>query len=1287
MKLPTLTHLAAHINDHYLSTLIQPNTQEIIVIGIDGPTAAGKTMLADTLADQIHKAFGRPCWIFRLDWTLVSRETRLQDAAHLKKSNVYFKLEAELHMRLELASNFLKEISLFNQKLKYESKLDSKSISINQLYSRENHGKTTGQTQCQLQPGLVVLIEGHYTLAPLLDEHIDFNILLLGKPEIFLKRKIARVQAYRDSQATEDYFWRIDMPSFQHHLSRFYQNADLIIDNSDYQTPTLASKDCQQDWLSTREKINVHPSLDHDALMDTLFSSSQLSSKSLNLAIQSAIETLIEWDQYVGQYLRLSLSDIDTDLLTVAKQLVDRLNQQKGLQSQSFAIKHTNALHNVYYRKLPITLGICMSGPIEINLITDVLHDVQRIQIIWAGGYHRFQRHRTLGAIDPEKERMFEDITPRDSIHSDPSKPIDLITPTSFTVPSFLEKIAYNPVFSGHEDENISASETLCRLSKNGGIWIHRFAKFSELNYFIGILKVIGAKALKIGNYLIAVLTNHPEINAAFHQFSQEWEKPLLYQNEIADDENKLDAIIDKERKELHHYVQKHCSDFLVLDGYLQCPKLSREISVWSRIVVQIELMLKSPSRLVRKRITQFIELFLPELSLSVSKLWDDAPADATSRISLDAYTSLSPSILAELYLWLAIKNDQSAILGANIYDIRKTSADCHAYIEAASERNTAIVLQGSLNALGQKEMSGNQVYQGYLKPKNAAQDLVQAALTAARDLLLTEGKEAPLFSIGLDHVDATNDHPPGRARRFMKSALDSENVTHYVLDGSALFHVNDDSNESLTSAYHNVTRFAINLLDNNESSYIVDKEICVGELNYVGQQTEAMIPTTDNIALFASIYQQQIRHAGLGALNTRPTLFIGNLGTTHHNFDMGTTAVHMAKPWRDHLKRYGFISPVLHGTTNSHPSVLQDATVGCHKINVAGDLLHTLINSLPTKLRDRVLNDENEPKKSIHLIREAMDSMSYAEAHHQNQSLKAHCRTLLDTINSPSLEPMDIQYFRYKNYQFSTDHIQVIVDELKEYAIQHSINKKSTTSYDQMNYEFSASLIEVPFDEQYKEIVTTLWEEGIRYFHIDAGDGKFVPREFSGLEKTKYIKQQFPEAILHAHLMVENPHLSTLNLSRKSIIEEYISNGCEAIAVHMRAFSHKDGPKQALQLIQKLGARAGLLIETSDPVDESLWSFIKENKVDWAIVMGVPVGYGGQIFDISSLKRISALHQFSIRDNYPFLIEVDGGLTKEIIPLCRQAGAQVFSGWSIIKARKTSGLQNNVQQIQAIIA
>ena len=1264
------TTLASQINENYLQNRIETDSQEVIIIGIDGPTAAGKTILADNLALQIQKSYQRPCWVFRLDWTLASRSRRLKDLDHLKKHNNSFCLEAELHMRLKIAEDFLKKVSLFNQEILIGNRINNTTISINQLYSRENFGETTGQTQCKLQPGLVILVEGHYTLAPLLDQYVDFNILLLGDPEVFLQRKIDRVKTYRDPQETENYYWRVDMPSFRHHLSRFYQNADLIIDNSDYKKPELRSETVLKQWLLTSKEQARPSNLDHDALINLLFSSSQLPENIIRNNIRSAIDVLTQWDQYVGRYLRLSLGEIDADLSTVAKQLVEKTE---------FTIKHTNALHNVYYRKLPITLGIRMPGPIEINFIADVFQDKQRIQIIWAGGYHCFQRTRTLGAIDPENENLFETLFSGEN--NAPKKSITLITPTAFAIPGFLKAFDYNPVFSGHEDENISASETLQRLSTSGGIWIHRFAKFSELNYFIDILKSMGARTLKAGNYLIAVLTRRSDINEAFDLYAMGWQASNKFEKEIAEDENKLDAIVDREREACRQYIQKYCPDFLILDGYLQCPKFSREISVWERIVPQIKLMLKSPSRLLRKRITQFIQLSLPELSLPAHELWKDIPTEKTTRISLEAYTSLSPSVLAEVYLWLALRDDRSAILGANIYDIRKNSADCHAYIEAASERNTAIVLQGSLNALGQKEAT----FEGYLKPNNAAQDLIEAAGTAARDLLLTEGKEPPLFGIGLDHVDAANDQPPGRAQRFLKSALDSGNITHCVLDVSALFHVDDDTSESLTSAYKNVTQFAIHLLDNNEKTYIIDKEICSGELNYVGKQTEAMLPTADNIALFTTIYQNQLRAAGLGAFNTRPTLFIGNLGTTHHNFDSGTTAVHMAKPWRNRVKRYNFVSAVLHGTTHSHPTVLEDATVGCHKINVAGDLLHTLINSLPKRLQDRIKNTGDEPKKSIHLIREAMNNLSHAEMLYQNQSLKAHCRTLLDTINSPQLEPMDTQYFRYMNYQYSDDHIQVIANELKKHAIQHNINTSDNFSKEKMDYQFSASLIEVPFDDHYKAIVNTVWDQGIRHFHIDVGDGKFISREFSGLDKAKYIKDTYPEASLHAHMMVEDPHLR--NAHKRSAIEAYISNGCDAVALHLRAFSQKDAPQQAFQLIQSLGARAGIIIETTDPIDESFWNFIKDNKLDWVVVMGVPVGYGGQIFDMSSLKRISALHQFSIRDQYKLLIEVDGGLTKEIIPLCQQAGAQIFSGWSIIKSNKMLELMTNIENIQTILA
>ena len=51
----------------YLKKKIQKNKN--FIVGIDGPTASGKTILADNLKAKIERS-GKKCFIYRLDWTL-----------------------------------------------------------------------------------------------------------------------------------------------------------------------------------------------------------------------------------------------------------------------------------------------------------------------------------------------------------------------------------------------------------------------------------------------------------------------------------------------------------------------------------------------------------------------------------------------------------------------------------------------------------------------------------------------------------------------------------------------------------------------------------------------------------------------------------------------------------------------------------------------------------------------------------------------------------------------------------------------------------------------------------------------------------------------------------------------------------------------------------------------------------------------------------------------------------------------------------------------------------------
>lgn len=1262
----------------FLKPILEESRDQVLVIGIDGPTAAGKTIFADNLAKTIASDYGRPCWIYRLDWQLAERAARVNDLKNLFEKKCLFPFEGEWHMHLSEFGDFLRRVRLGN----------SETITLENLYSRADGGHRVGRQTCALKPGLVILAEGHYTLRTEFRDRLDASILLLGDKGELLARKIARVEGYRGAQEAEEYFWRVDLPSFQHHLKRFGSNADWILDNTDYRNPKIKGVPFLAEWLQKNRSVLEEgwAKKNPDSLGDVVhrvFSPSQLVDEDLRQALRAALDWVLEWDQHVGLYLRNSIENIGGDLTSLSERLLESLNTRFVNKAYHFTLRHTNALYNVYNRSLPITIGLGLEGKFPCSVLVDVFHDFLRLQMTWGGGYHRFHIERELGTISHQRRYTIREKTPEfPAVETGPAR---VITPTLFTIPAFLKNVEYEPAFSGHEEENICASQALMELANQGGVWIHRFAKFSELNFFLRILESAGGQGLKIGNYLIAVRSGREGLLKNFRNFCGEWRLPFSRRGLQEEDEARLDAVVNRMREEVDGFIEKNCPDFEGMDGYLFCSKLSHDPSSWKRILKQIETMLACDLRLMRKRAVQFIQKYFPDLSLKSGRLWDDLPPGARPQMNLDVLTSISPSILAEVYLWLALRDEPGAILGANIYDIRKNSSDVLAYLETAAASQTPVVLQGSLNALGQKEKENGSEFYGYLQPKNGAKDLVDAGLQAARDLVLVSGKAPPLFGIGLDHVDAAHDRPKGRARHFLQAAMATECVTHFTLDGSPLFSAKDNSREELERTFCEIAAFAAGLLKSSEESYIFDKEICSGELNYLGAQKQAMVPSADAMELFTNIFQKTLRQRALGALNTRPMLFVGNLGTTHHGSDQGQIVVEKAKVWRDRLKKYHFVSAVLHGTTGTHPQVLAKAAAGCHKINVAGDFLGTLIKALPKRLQTRVLNGPQEPKKKIPEIRSAMDEMSAQETAHLKESLKAQCRAILDNINTPQLSTLDVKYFRYKNFKFTPKQVTAIVEALDRHVQSTRAAKTKKALHPEVAHQFSASMIEVPFDEKYRALIDLLWEEGVRYFHVDVGDGKFVSRKFSGLEKTQYLRKNFPEAVLHGHLMVENPHLPADGGA--SAIEQYLRGGLNAAALHRRAFSQEDFFFEAVEAIRKLKGKPGLIIETSETLDTDLENLIRKAKLEWVVVMGVPVGFGGQIFDMSVLKTVAWFHQFAMTLQQPFLIEVDGGLNFENLPLCKRSGAQIFSGWSIVKGDTAEEVRKKVRHAQKLLA
>ena len=170
---------------------------------------------------------------------------------------------------------------------------------------------------------------------------------------------------------------------------------------------------------------------------------------------------------------------------------------------------------------------------------------------------------------------------------------------------------------------------------------------------------------------------------------------------------------------------------------------------------------------------------------------------------------------------------------------------------------------------------------------------------------------------------------------------------------------------------------------------------------------------------------------------------------------------------------------------------------------------------------------------------------------------------------------------------------------------------------------------------ENIKENIETLDKLNIDYFHIDIMDGIFVPNKTWKYEEIKsYLSDaKKPKDI---HLMVNNP---------KKYIKQYISLKPEIITFHYEATNN---PLELIKYIQKYNIKAGISIKPNTKIDV-LKDILK--YVDLVLVMSVEPGAGGQSYIENSTNKINELKELKEKNNYNYLIEVDGGIndiTKE---------------------------------------
>ena len=164
---------------------------------------------------------------------------------------------------------------------------------------------------------------------------------------------------------------------------------------------------------------------------------------------------------------------------------------------------------------------------------------------------------------------------------------------------------------------------------------------------------------------------------------------------------------------------------------------------------------------------------------------------------------------------------------------------------------------------------------------------------------------------------------------------------------------------------------------------------------------------------------------------------------------------------------------------------------------------------------------------------------------------------------------------------------------------------------------------------------------------------------------------------------MVRNPHIQIDGATKKSYIQSYAEAGSDRIAIHLSSVPGVNEAKDCFDQIRSYGKEPGIVIEVEEQFTSKIEDLLLFNDIKWMVVMGVPVGYGGQIFNSSVLNKISLIKLFANRNNIKMSIEIDGGLTFNNLRACNNAGADIFAGWSIIKPDSSNSLEDKLSMLK----
>ena len=176
-------------------------------------------------------------------------------------------------------------------------------------------------------------------------------------------------------------------------------------------------------------------------------------------------------------------------------------------------------------------------------------------------------------------------------------------------------------------------------------------------------------------------------------------------------------------------------------------------------------------------------------------------------------------------------------------------------------------------------------------------------------------------------------------------------------------------------------------------------------------------------------------------------------------------------------------------------------------------------------------------------------------------------------------------------------------------------------------------------------EQLAMLEAAGADWLHVDVMDGQFVPNLTFGAKVIETCKR-LTKLPLDVHLMVEQP---------EKYFEPFVQAGAATLTIHVETAPHLH--RQVIR-IKELGVMAGVTMNPSTPLET-----VREvaAEIDLLLIMSVNPGFGGQRFIPSAAAKIQRARQLLDGVGSRAVLEVDGGIARDTITACWQAGADTF--------------------------